>query len=140
MATPIARLLISGVAFLMVNQIYENREQIKEQIKKLLKWVERKFSKNKVKAKNELNEESHDDIPEMDAIRCPISQEIMKNPVMTPYGHCFEKRKIEEYLENHSECPLTRRPLQRSDLKPCYSMKYAIEQYIKLQEELKKDN
>jgi hypothetical protein len=43
----------------------------------------------------------------IDAFICPITQEIMRDPVMTKYGHCFEKRVIETWVSEKGKCPLT---------------------------------
>jgi U-box domain len=48
---------------------------------------------------------------------CPITMEVMKQPVQSIYGHNFEHNAIEKWLRNYSCCPLTRRPLTNSDIK-----------------------
>ena len=39
---------------------------------------------------------------------CPISYQIMKNPVVTKYGHHFDKDHLLEWIEIHGTCPITR--------------------------------
>ena len=62
---------------------------------------------------------------------CPISKEIMENPVITPYGHSFERKAIVEAINRKGECPITRKKLEIKDLIPNYSLKTAIENYKK---------
>ena len=68
---------------------------------------------------------------ENDILMCPISQEIMTDPVMTPYGHCFQRECIESWLSTHTTCPLTNKPLSKEQLVPSYTVKAIVEQYMK---------
>lgn len=103
-----------------------NEEEIKKALKELLAWVKRKFGKNEERAEIYVEDTADEQIS---ALLCPISHQLMEDPVMTPYGHCFEKEHIERWLVSNTVCPLTMRPLRISDLKPCYTMKSAISQY-----------
>ena len=38
---------------------------------------------------------------------CPITQELMKEPVMTKYGHLFEREAILAWIRKNQKCPLT---------------------------------
>lgn len=53
---------------------------------------------------------------------CPISLEIMKNPYITKYGHCFEKRIIERWIIENETCPLTKGPLTLEDVRYFFNM------------------
>lgn len=68
-----------------------------------------------------------------EALVDPISQELIKDPVLSPYGHTFEKEVIEKWLtvkqREHrgamgfsphmpTTCPLTRKPLTVDQLHP----------------------
>ena len=68
----------------------------------------------------------------LEAFCCPITQEIMKEPVMTKYGHTYEKCEIEKWIDKHHNDPLTKNPLEKSDLIPNFAMKNLIEEYLKL--------
>ena len=63
---------------------------------------------------------------ELESLLCPISQELLTDPVMTPYGHCYQREHIEKWLENHSTCPLTLKPLTKSQLIPCFTIKNLV--------------
>ncbi|CAG9331572.1 unnamed protein product [Blepharisma stoltei] len=75
---------------------------------------------------------------DMDALLCPISNELMTDPVMTPYGHCYQKKHIEMWLEKHDTCPLTGQHLAKDQLIPCFTVKSAVDQFLKMQERKKK--
>jgi hypothetical protein len=62
-----------------------------------------------------------------DELLCCITNETMKDPVITPYGHCFEKSAIEEWLGKNNTCPITSKPLEISQLFPCYALKKIID-------------
>lgn len=51
---------------------------------------------------------------------CPITMEIMIHPVMTRYGHSFDRSAIMTWISSSDgaqrECPLTRKPLRISDI------------------------
>ena len=64
-----------------------------------------------------------------DHFMCPISLELMRDPVIAPSGYSFERTEILEWLATHSTDPMTREELDVSQL---YSNKYlkdAIEHY-----------
>jgi hypothetical protein len=48
---------------------------------------------------------------------CPVSQNIMINPVTTKCNHTFDKKMIEPWLQEHKTCPLCRSGVLLSDLK-----------------------
>ena len=64
-------------------------------------------------------------------ITCPISHEIMKDPVITPYGHTFDRDNIVKVIEKDGKCPLTRKKLEIKDLIPNYGLKQIIDNYNK---------
>ena len=63
---------------------------------------------------------------------CPISSEFMTDPVITPYGHCFQREFIEEWVDLHHTCPLTNNPLEKTQLVPCYTIKALVEEHLNL--------
>ena len=60
---------------------------------------------------------------------CPITQDIMKEPVIDREGNTYEKSAIEEWLISNNTSPITRNPLILSDLSINRSLKNAIEDY-----------
>jgi len=55
--------------------------------------------------------------------KCPITQEIMFDPVSTPDGNTYERTAIIEWLNKHNTEPLTRKPLNISQLIPNRALK-----------------
>ena len=69
------------------------------------------------------------DIPE--AYLCPITSELMKDPVIDREGHTFERVPIEEWVKNHHSCPVSRARLELDDLSPNRALRDAIEEFTK---------
>ena len=64
------------------------------------------------------------DIPAQ--FRCPISQEIMTDPVTTADGHTYERREIFRWLCAHTTSPLTGAPLPNRALTPAIALRQLI--------------
>ena len=39
--------------------------------------------------------------------KCPITKQIMSDPVLAFDGHCYERLAIESYLKIHNKSPIT---------------------------------
>jgi STIP1 homology and U-box containing protein 1 len=65
-----------------------------------------------------------------EAIICPITLEVMNDPVIsTMSGQTFERSAILEALAIHAECPKTKLAMTETDLKPNFALKSVIEVY-----------
>ncbi|ORX87749.1 hypothetical protein BCR32DRAFT_324277 [Anaeromyces robustus] len=62
---------------------------------------------------------------------CPITLDIMREPIVMPDGHTYEKEAIKQVLEIYHVSPLTKMPMEFSDGVINYSLKSLIETYIK---------
>ena len=60
---------------------------------------------------------------------CPISLEIMQDPVVTPYGHTYDRKNIEEYIDRYGIDPITRLPLKKESLAPNYTVREMLEHF-----------
>jgi hypothetical protein len=60
---------------------------------------------------------------------CPITGEIMLDPVMDPEGNSYERSAIEEWLGKSRTSPVTRTHLIASSLMPNRALKDAIQAY-----------
>lgn len=60
---------------------------------------------------------------------CPISHELMQEPVVTADGHTYEKRAIERWLKGHASSPITGLELSNKVLRPNYALKSALQIY-----------
>lgn len=61
---------------------------------------------------------------------CPITREVMVDPVETSSGHTFERSAIEKWLSDGSNlCPLTMIPLDSLTLRPNRTLRQSIEEW-----------
>jgi hypothetical protein len=58
---------------------------------------------------------------------CPITGELMVDPVSDPEGHTYEKSQILTWLSTSKTSPITRSPLNKEDLTDNIAMKRSIE-------------
>ena len=114
----------------------EEDSKIKESIENGRPRISDK-EKSKIKQKdenlNETNETDNDDLEEYESFLCPISLEIMKDPVMSPHGITFERSNIENWLINNDTCPITKKALKITDLISNFTLKGAIREFTERQ-------
>ncbi|KAL0921525.1 hypothetical protein M5K25_008605 [Dendrobium thyrsiflorum] len=61
---------------------------------------------------------------------CPISLDLMKDPVILPSGITFDRSSIETWLEaGNDTCPLTKKPLFAADLIPNHTIRRMIQDW-----------
>eukprot|EP01130_Rhizamoeba_saxonica_P002217 TRINITY_DN12067_c0_g1_i1.p1 TRINITY_DN12067_c0_g1~~TRINITY_DN12067_c0_g1_i1.p1 ORF type:complete len:757 (-),score=186.65 TRINITY_DN12067_c0_g1_i1:30-2300(-) len=73
-----------------------------------------------------MNEEN----PEVPAsFYCPITHDIMIDPVMDNDGNSYERGAITDWLQQNQTSPITREPLQLSDLRPNRALRESIESF-----------
>ena len=60
---------------------------------------------------------------------CPITFQLMSDPVITPSGNSFEREAIEKSIAVSGVCPLTREPLKFDQLVPNRALKQIIDQW-----------
>ena len=61
---------------------------------------------------------------------CAINGHVMKDPVRSKYGHCFERATIELWQQQQGQvCPLTGQQLSKEDLEAAKDLKLQIEQF-----------
>lgn len=68
------------------------------------------------------------DNSKVESLTCPLTLEILKNPVMDNCGHTFEKDAIEQHLKNDRCCPLSRKPID--SLTPNLHLKSYLEIHL----------
>jgi U-box domain len=61
---------------------------------------------------------------------CPITGELMIDPVVDSEGNTYERSAIELWIEGHHTSPITRNIITRYDLRPNRSLKNAIEEIL----------
>lgn len=65
-----------------------------------------------------------------DSFVCPLTLELMKDPVSTVDGHTYERKAIEEWLETNDTSPLTAMVLADKQLIPNLAIKQSIEEFL----------
>lgn len=60
---------------------------------------------------------------------CPITAEVMEDPVEAPSGHTYERSAIEKWLAEGKLCPMTLTPLSISMLRPNKTLRQSIEEW-----------
>ena len=66
------------------------------------------------------------DVDFPDHFLCPITCDVMHDPVRDPNGHVYERQALLRALAHNPTSPLTRAPLQASQLHPADSVREAI--------------
>lgn len=61
---------------------------------------------------------------------CPITAQIMTDPVLTTDGHVYERNAIQQWLQTHNTSPITKAVVSTEILIPCFALKSLIEEFI----------
>jgi len=69
----------------------------------------------------------------VEAFRCPITQQRMRDPVVTPSGHSYEGAAIRRVASDLGFSPQTKRKLHAEQLIPNRALKDAIEELRKME-------
>lgn len=64
---------------------------------------------------------------------CPISLDLMRDPVLCDDGHTYERTVILQWLATNPTSPTTRQPMSPQTIRPNYALKAAIERWRKSQ-------
>lgn len=73
--------------------------------------------------------------PIYDAFFCPLTKQVMRDPVTLENGQTFEREAIEKWFRECKEsgrklvCPLTLKELKTADLKPSIALRNTIEEW-----------
>jgi len=66
------------------------------------------------------------DFPE--SFFCPLTHELMRDPVMDHEGNSYERVSVENWLLEHNTSPITRNPLSKDKLAPNRALRDAIDE------------
>lgn len=83
--------------------------------------------------------------PIYDAFLCPLTKQVMRDPVTLENGQTFEREAIEKWfrecMENRRRlvCPVTLRELRSTELSPSISLRHTIEEWSARNEAAKLD-
>lgn len=76
---------------------------------------------------------NYDDIPE--EYCCPITQDIMTDPVIAEDGHTYERKNITQWIEKNSTSPITRENISKDVLIVNRVLKGQIETFLESKKE-----
>ena len=68
----------------------------------------------------------------LEIMLCPITQEVMIDPVLAADNHTYERQDIELWLQNHSRSPMTNQELLHKNLQPNRLVKDLLEKLRQL--------
>lgn len=68
----------------------------------------------------------------------PITFEIMKDPVIMPDGHTYERESIRRALAANPISPMTRQPMKFEDARPDYTLKSLIDDFCRSNSSMEK--
>lgn len=83
--------------------------------------------------------------PIYDAFVCPLTKQVMRDPVTLENGQTFEREAIEKWFKECKEsgrklvCPLTLKELKSADLKPSMALRNTIEEWTARNEAVQVD-
>jgi small GTP-binding protein len=60
---------------------------------------------------------------------CPITKHLMKDPVVMPDGHTYERSALLQWLHRSPVSPITRQSMSIDDARPNYALKGMIDRY-----------
>ncbi|EOD10418.1 hypothetical protein EMIHUDRAFT_60189, partial [Emiliania huxleyi CCMP1516] len=60
---------------------------------------------------------------------CPITTEVMSDPVMAADGHSYERKQIERWLATKSTSPMTGETLQHTHTFPNHALRRQIREW-----------
>lgn len=72
-------------------------------------------------------------------LTCPITGELLKDPVVATDGHTYERAAIERWLTDHQTSPLTNAPLVSKHLVPNLRLRAIAEEAKKVELTSKRD-
>ena len=78
------------------------------------------------------------DTPLIESFRCPITRDIMREPVNTLCDHTFESSALREALAHSQTCPACRKPVRAVDLSPNSALRESIGSWLR-QERAQRD-
>merc|ERR1719313_1607536 len=61
---------------------------------------------------------------------CPISQQVMHDPVVLSDGHTYERRHIERWLQEHTTSPVSNEELPQKAMFPNHALRNGINEYF----------
>ena len=64
-----------------------------------------------------------------DALLCPITLELFRDPVVAQDGHTYERKAIEEWVQKNGTSPITNQQISLENLVPNYAVKKMVDHF-----------
>jgi len=64
-----------------------------------------------------------------DALSCPITLELFRDPVVAQDGHTYERKAIEDWIHKNGTSPITNQKISSEQLIPNYAIKKVIDHF-----------
>lgn len=68
----------------------------------------------------------------LDSLKCPITHELFRDPVIGSDGHTYERKNIKEWIKRSGTSPITREPMDLKSLRPNYIVKKMVDEFLSL--------
>ncbi|XP_077245642.1 U-box domain-containing protein 44-like isoform X2 [Tasmannia lanceolata] len=76
------------------------------------------------------NSLGHQPLEPLQSFYCPITRDVMVDPIQTSSGQTFERSAIEKWFEDgNTTCPMTMTPLNREIIRPNITLRKSIEEW-----------
>jgi hypothetical protein len=138
-SAPLAVAVGAGYLVKTIKDVKEENRIEQENLEKE-KLMRSQITQEKIDEKLQVKLPTLDDNSIPESFICPITQNIMSDPVVTPYGISYEKSAIEDWLNKNNNDPIAQKPLKKEDLVRNYALKGIIEDFIKKKENENKNN
>uniref|UniRef100_A0A7S2DZP0 U-box domain-containing protein n=1 Tax=Helicotheca tamesis TaxID=374047 RepID=A0A7S2DZP0_9STRA len=113
-----------------VKNVMESNLELRDQIAQKEIHMESLVNEGRILAKNMSKG--------MDVFLCPITRELMEDPVICADGHTYERYAIEMWLRTNSRSPKTNQPLSSTQLIPNHALRNTIEAMTESMDAVKK--
>lgn len=121
--------MVAGTAALVASKVGEKLTETKKPIEK--KQINTDFY---LKALSEYQQQN-EALPTKEEITCPISRNIMIDPVITPYGTSYDRQSLSIYLQTNDIDPIAKKRLTNEMVVDNYVLKEKINVYMKVNKE-----
>ena len=114
-SAPLAVAVGAGYLVKTIKDVKEENRIEQENLEKE-KLMRSQITQEKIDEKLQVKLPTLDDNSIPESFICPITQNIMSDPVVTPYGISYEKSAIEDWLNKNNNDPIAQKPLKKEDL------------------------
>ncbi|KAI5678061.1 hypothetical protein M9H77_09011 [Catharanthus roseus] len=100
----------------------------------MLSWRRKRSAEKKAAKKQDLEQITNMEVVIPSSFRCPISLDLMKDPVTLSTGITYDRDNIEKWIEgsrgsNHHTCPITKQELRDLEPIPNHTLRKMIQEW-----------